>query len=84
MASLSAGMAYFKFTDKTLGSMYRNWGTYYDIRTETHEGGALALQGEVNFITGDSFGLGLTFFGNINGYKNMGGVTLSLIFGKLR
>lgn len=85
MLAFSGGLGYYVFTNKELGAYQPQFlGGSYKIYTTKTSGLCLALQSELNFITGDNFGVGLALFGNINESYTLIGGGVSIVFGPLR
>lgn len=82
--SLSAGPSYYIYIDKEIGGRTKGFISTLTTTKEKHDGIGLTLKGEVLFILGDEFGLGLNFLGNINSHKIIGGAILNMTFGILR
>ncbi len=86
--SLSAGIGYYVYTQKSLVLSPNSGPHIYDaqafVKINKFEGLGIALQHEQIFILDDVFGIGLNAFANINAKRSVVGVGMSFVFGNLR
>jgi hypothetical protein len=84
--SLTAGPAYFRFTDKFLEGEY-NWGkpaVDFNVGKKRVEGWGFALESKVLFIPDDNLAIGLVGFADLNYTKNIAGIAFVLTCGIVR